>query len=312
MTDTPPAPPLERKHEGERWSGASKWLGLAANLGVLLGLIVLIVEVRQNAALTRLSLEVNRANLLSEIELTLAAPAPAAAWMKAIHTPEQLSDAELRMAETQLVAIMQQWDTVINLWREGLVDRARVEMHIANTAPFYFGSRFAQRWWGKEESGWNGTLMWEIADPIIDALDPDFLVQNYAYIREPFTAPGVDEAQAFMAAYGDELQRGDRAAIAARYASAGAMVILDGAGGVLTRAAIEERYETGWTPPLSFEWVDLAYEPLGPNMIAVAGRFRWTMEGGEATYSYTGLLQREDGALRIVLEDENRIEGDAP
>ena len=176
------------------WDRTNRWLTLAANVGVLLGLIVLIFEVRQNAALTRLSQETGRAAMFAQIELSLATPAASAAWMKAVHTPEDLTDSELRMAETQLVAIMQQWDTLISMEQEGLVDRARVKMHIRNTAPFFFGSRFAKRWWEREEIGWAGTPMFEVADPIITAIDPNFLVEHYAFIRAPFIESEGDDA----------------------------------------------------------------------------------------------------------------------
>lgn len=187
-----------------RWTSErlNRWLTLAANLGVLLGLIVLIIEVRQNAALTRLSQETARANMLAQTELSLATPAASDAWMRAIHAPEDLTDGELRMAETQLVAVMQQWDTLFTMEQEGLINRARVKRHIQNTAPFYFGSRFAKRWWEREEIGWSGTPMFETADPIISAVDPDFLVETYAFIRAPFTKesdPAVQEATKFTA-----------------------------------------------------------------------------------------------------------------
>tara|TARA_R110000850_G_scaffold129227_5_gene249088 strand:- start:27836 stop:28831 length:996 start_codon:yes stop_codon:yes gene_type:complete len=204
MTETTaPSPPDETAApRAVRWTSerVNRWLTLAANLGVLLGLIVLIVEVRQNAAMSRLSHETAAANMLAHVELSLATPAASDAWMKAIHAPEDLTHGELRMAETQLVAIMQQWDTLFSMEQEGLVDRARIRMHIENTAPFYFGSRFAKRWWEREEIGWAGTPMFEVADPIISSIDPHFLVESYAFIRAPFasdSAPGLTDATRF-------------------------------------------------------------------------------------------------------------------
>lgn len=297
-----------------RWTSerVNRWLTLGANLGVLLGLIVLIIEVRQNASMSRLSHETVRATMLAEAELSLATPAASDAWMKAIHAPEDLTDGELRMAETQLVAIMQQWDTLFSMEKEGLVDRARIRMHIQNTAPFYFGSRFAKRWWQREELGWSGTPMFEVADPIVTAVDPNFLVETYAFLRAPFTRGIEMEAQAFMAAYGDDIRAGDRLAIAERYAESGAVMVLDGVGGHRTQEAIAARYGSGWTPPSSFEWLDLAFEPVGMNAVAVSGKFHWGSGDDVLIYAYGGVLMRENGALSIVLEDEGRIPGQVP
>jgi len=63
---------------------------------------------------------------------------------------------------------------------------------------------------------------------------------------------------------------------------------------------------TQWSAPTAFDWRNLSYEPLGPDAIVVTGLFDWKPESGKnLTYSYTGLLIRENGDLRIRLEDES-------
>lgn len=65
-------------------------------------------------------------------------------------------------------------------------------------------------------------------------------------------------------------------------------------------------YTTRWSPPASFEWRGLAYEPVGPDAVVVTGQFLWgEASGAPLTFSYTGLLVRRDGRLRIRLEDED-------
>jgi hypothetical protein len=88
----------------------NRWLTLGANLGVIVGLLILIVEVRQNADLTRAQMETGRNDLLAQIELSLATPEIGAAWVKSIRSPEALSDVEVRMVESHLVAVMLQLD----------------------------------------------------------------------------------------------------------------------------------------------------------------------------------------------------------
>jgi len=156
----------------------SRWLTLGANLGVVLGLIILIVEIRQNAALTRADMESRRNDVLMQIELSLADPAIGAAWIKSIRAPETMTDLDIRTVESHLVALMLQWDYMFNMEKSGLVSRAEARLHIQNTAPFYFGSAHAKNWWGWQEAGWNGTPMYEMADPIIKSLDENFML-NY-------------------------------------------------------------------------------------------------------------------------------------
>lgn len=156
----------------------TKWLTLAANIGVLLGLVLVFFEMRQNSDLTRISMEQHKNDLLAQIELSLAQPANAAIWVKAVRSPENLTDAEARIVESYLVSIMLQWDHMLQMEANGLITREHARQHIISSAPFYFGSRFAKNWWKYEEPGWRGTRMWEIAAPVIDGLDENFILKR--------------------------------------------------------------------------------------------------------------------------------------
>jgi len=125
---------------------------------------------------------------------------------------------------------------------------------------------------------------------------------------EPREPPIIAEARAFMAAYADALRAGDRTGIAARYDRRGAYFLGNGRKRFETQAQIQAIYASNdWQPPHRFEWRDLSFEPVGADAVVIAGQFAWTLAAGEAPmiFSYTGLLHRQDGALRIRLEDES-------
>ena len=182
------ATPVEAAPARSRTERLNQWLTLAANLGVLLGLIVLIVEVRQNAALTRAAMDQQKNDFLAQIEFNIARPEMSAIWVKAIRTPEALSDTENQAVGSVLVAIMLQWDQMFMMRDAGLISDERVRQHIANTAPFYFGSRYAKHWWALQAPGWEGTAMQRDAAPIIAALDEDFLVGYLDALKLPAEA----------------------------------------------------------------------------------------------------------------------------
>ena len=118
----------------------------------------------------------------------------------------------------------------------------------------------------------------------------------------------VTEARAFMAAYADALRAGDRAGIAGRYDRNGAFVLGNGGKRFETHAQIIASYAgADWQPPHRFEWRNLSYEPVGYDAVVIAGQFAWTQREGAAplVFSYTALLRRQDGVLRIRLEDES-------
>jgi hypothetical protein len=116
----------------------------------------------------------------------------------------------------------------------------------------------------------------------------------------------VAEASAFMDAYAHDLRTGDREAVAARYDRRGAYIMFNGRRDFAEWNALAEQYRTQWQAPVAFEWADLIYEPAGPDGVVVNGSFLWTPQAGAEPLrlSYTGLLVRQEGQLRIRLEDE--------
>lgn len=118
----------------------------------------------------------------------------------------------------------------------------------------------------------------------------------------------VAEAKAFMESYAKDLVAGNRAAISARYDRRGAWLVGHGRAAKTSYDSIAAQYAgTGWQPPATFAWKDLAYEPQGPNAVLVVGRFEGGFVPGATplVMSYSALLQRQDGVWRIHLEDES-------
>lgn len=292
----------------------NRWLTLGANLGVVLGLVILIVEVRQNATLTRADMESRKNDVLGQIELSLAQPEIAAAWVKSVRAPEKMTDVEVRIVESHLVALMLQWDYMFNMEEGGLITRQHARQHIQNTAPYYFGSRHAKNWWQWQEVGWGGNPMMEVAGPIVESVDEEFMLRYLEATRlgEPqeHRASVADierEARRFMQRYAEDLRAHDRAALAARYAPAGATILFNGVPVFGSFDEIATRYREQWTGPTDFAWIDLAYDVLGPDSVVVTGTFDWGRPGGPERYTYANILQRHDGEFRIRREVETRM-----
>jgi hypothetical protein len=116
----------------------------------------------------------------------------------------------------------------------------------------------------------------------------------------------VREAEAFMEGYARDLRGGERERIIERYDPRGAYFVGQGRKTLLPLDSIQASYRGRWRPPFSFEWQDLSYEVVGPDAVVVTGRFTWGLSAEQRlSFSYTGLLLRQDGRLRIRLEDES-------
>jgi hypothetical protein len=114
------------------------------------------------------------------------------------------------------------------------------------------------------------------------------------------------DAREFMSGYAEDLRNGRRQSIVDRYDRRGAYRVGEGEKNLESWELIRAAYMTQWTPPASFVWRDLSYEPVGTDAVIVIGLFDWGLaDGRRLSFSYTGLLVRQDGELRIRLEDES-------
>lgn len=121
------------------------------------------------------------------------------------------------------------------------------------------------------------------------------------------------EARDFMAAYARDLLVGDRAAIAARYHRQGAWMVRAGQSRYFDHESITRLYAEDWNPPSAFEWRDLVFIPSGEDAVTVVGRFIWTATGEEPVLiAYHGQFVRQDGQLRIRVEDETPVAPETP
>jgi hypothetical protein len=138
------------------------------------------------------------------------------------------------------------------------------------------------------------------------------LVPAAAAAQPPATAAAeaaiVAEAKSFMARYADDLIQGNRSAVAARYDPNGAWHVGPTGAELESWDKIDLRYRRRWAPPSSFQWQDLAYEQVGPDTVLVVGGFHWwplkKADAPPLVYSYTALLVRRGGVLKIRLENE--------
>jgi hypothetical protein len=303
-----------RQPTGGKGDRLNRWLTLGANLGVVLGLIILIVELRQNATLTRADMKSRRNDVLVQIELSLAQSEIAKAWVRSIRAPETMTDVDVRIVESHLVALMLQWDYMFEMEDAGLVTREDATEHIQNTAPYYFGSRHAKNWWHWQEAGWGGNPMMEVAGPIVEGVDEDFMLRYLEGTRlgKPLEdragASDIErEGRRFMENYGKDLRSHDRSALAARYAPSGATILFNGVPIPGSFEDIAARYRDEWTGPTDFAWNDLFFDVVGPDSVVVTGTFDWGTPDGRERYTYANILQRHDGEFRIRREVETRL-----
>lgn len=127
-----------------------------------------------------------------------------------------------------------------------------------------------------------------------------------SWAAAPSSSPAVEEeARGFMAGYESEMRERNGEALAARYHRQGAYWLLHGRKRFLEHDSIVGYFRETWSAPAEFRWDDLSFEVLGRDAVVVVGTMRFDdADSRSAIGSYTALLVREDGVLRIRVEDE--------
>ena len=150
----------------------NRWLSLGANTGVLVGIIFLAVEIRQNSDLARLQFAEDRQTTWQQGELVVFGDSIATVWEKSVLNPESLSLAETRMLDAYLAFQLTNASRVLRLEQAGLLQTGATEQHLQDSLPFFFDTEFAKVWWEIEGRTWQPELV-KLADPIIREIAKD-------------------------------------------------------------------------------------------------------------------------------------------
>jgi hypothetical protein len=128
----------------------NKWLALGANVGILIGLALVIMEFRQNTDLLRLQFINDDLLASAQTESPMFGENPAEAMMKAIYTPEELTYAEFRTVDAYLVSKMDLLTRRYRLGQEGILDQSAWKTSLGFTFEWLFGNKFSRLWWEHE------------------------------------------------------------------------------------------------------------------------------------------------------------------
>jgi len=85
-------------------SKLANWLQIGGNIGIVIGLILVAVQIKQSSELAHAQLVSEGHAIAMSIQLALAGEEPGIAWSKAIHRPEELTDDDLMKLEAMLRA----------------------------------------------------------------------------------------------------------------------------------------------------------------------------------------------------------------
>lgn len=166
------------------FSKTNSWLQIAANLGIVVGLLLVGIQLKQNSDLLKIQLLYQESDRAMQLEALLVGENGAEVWAKSIEDPEHLTLAEQRIMEALLWSYTEQLRSLRRLAELGLLDSTDWRLRVKTEAGFFYGSRYGTAWW-KNFSGDDGLLPKDLVDAVDEHLSQYSTNYTLEYIKGP-------------------------------------------------------------------------------------------------------------------------------
>jgi len=169
------------------------WLSLGANVGVMIGLVLLVIELDQNSSIARLQLELGRNEIYQQGEFALFGDRGADVWAKSVMEPSSLSNGEIRIMDGYLTNALNRPQKVYDLEMAGLREKGAALQYMKDNFRFDFGSQFAQTWWKYEKDLWGNGEFAKMLDTVIAEVDPNYNKNRIVSIQRDLSRVSSDD-----------------------------------------------------------------------------------------------------------------------
>jgi hypothetical protein len=160
----------------------SSWLQVAANIGILGGLVLVGFQLRQNSEILQAQMMSAESQSVIDQEMQIIGEQGAAAWVSAMSDPTNVSMEHQRVMEAIFWSAIESWRHFEELATLGLtnIDPEYRHYRVSDEAGWYFGNTYGRAWWNTRRD--DAKISDELKKVIDDAIqsNPDFTndVQN--------------------------------------------------------------------------------------------------------------------------------------
>lgn len=134
-------------------SKLSDWLQIAANIGIIAGLILVGLQLNQNSKLLKTQMLYEESGRLVALETQMIGELGAEVWAKSISDPQNLTLAEQRVMEALLWSYIEQLRSTRLLGELGLLEDAEWRARVESDTDFYLGNQYGRAWWAAFKNG---------------------------------------------------------------------------------------------------------------------------------------------------------------
>jgi len=121
-----------------------RWLSFAANIGVVIGIAFLAIEVRQNSEYMALQLEFGQpTQKIFDNNRDMQNPVTAKIFAKAVENPAELTFDEALVASSLVLNMLNEWEDRYLIHSAGLTGEIDWQQHISENIDWTLGNPFA-------------------------------------------------------------------------------------------------------------------------------------------------------------------------
>ena len=157
----------------------NRYISLGANLGVLIGLILVAVEINQANTTARAEMAASHQDRWVDIDISWQDAEFAKTWAKSLTDPDQLTTAEMLQMNGFMWSFVDHLGNYKLMWDLGIFrpPQEPYEKVVIDAADIFFGSNYGRAWY-EENKGSINPIAVEIIDEHLENLGPrEFLDQ---------------------------------------------------------------------------------------------------------------------------------------
>ena len=140
----------------------NRWLTLGANLGVLVGIVLLLVELDQNRDMMRAQTRHQLATALVELQIQTGTNQQLVELLDRADSGEELSDAEQRQVGYRFNALIRYWENVHYQYRQDLYDEVEFAKQREAWRATFDGGPAITRYWCNASSMYSPEFVAEL------------------------------------------------------------------------------------------------------------------------------------------------------
>ena len=170
----------------------NKWLTFGANIAVLVGIVFLAIEIRQNSEHLALQLEFQAAQKIFENNRDLQDPDKALIYSKALTRPSELTLDEGLVASSIVLNLMNEFEDRFFIYESGLIPDSEWKRHIRENIDWTLGSQFARKVWQLNRSAYEPKFA-EYVDSLLANADDEGTISWWAEMQSGFQSAEIRE-----------------------------------------------------------------------------------------------------------------------